>query len=660
MSFKEKAVSWRQEVHIGKTKPSLIKAAILLLCFGVLIGMAWYYSEFSAKDCAILAGICVLTLAIYMIDMPVHPVIRILFALVIPLGCFYTFETLTHQMSTMIELAKRLNIAFYYWLFLFVFFIAGRTSISMAICVSAIAIIGVGNYFVVMFRSNPIVPWDIYSFETAMSVADNYVFSVDWALAEHIAMFILMLIVGVRTNIRLNKKILRPILTVAMCIPAYFYISYLWQDNLERNTGLNDTLFNAKYMHSKDGFFVSFILDIHFLQIEEPKNYSDEYALSLLNEQEVEKVETPEELPDIIAIMDETFSDPAVLGEFETNKDYMPFVHSILRGEVANTISGYTDVSVLGGNTANSEFEFLTGNSMAFFPNGSVPYLQYIRDGISTIVPQLEEYGYTTYGTHPYRAKGWNREFIYDLMGFDYRYFQGSFPFEDKLRNYVSDEADFKSILEWRNNTEGPFFMFNVTMQNHSNYGGDFDNFDPQIVAKFKNTYSNKYLNKYLSLMYETDQDVASLLSELSQSDRKTIVVFWGDHQPNDYVVRPIYKEYGLDFDNQTYEQQQQRQKTPFFIWANYDIQEQTNVEISLNYLNILLFETAGLQLDEYQTFRKNLWQGQIPMMNAVGYRNDDGDLVEYDDAPEEIQNLLNEYQNIQYYRMEREYSKKK
>ena len=660
MSFKEKAVSWRQEVHIGKTKPRLIKAAILLLCFGILIGMAWYYSEFSAKDCAILAGICVLTLAIYMIDMPVHPVIRILFALVIPLGCFYTFETLTHQMSTMIELAKRLNIAFYYWLFLFVFFIAGRTSISMAICVSAIAIIGVGNYFVVMFRSNPIVTWDIYSFETAMSVADNYVFSVDWALAEHIAMFILMLIVGVRTNIRLNKKILRPILTVAMCIPAYFYISYLWQDNLERNTGLNDTLFNAKYMHSKDGFFVSFILDIHFLQIEEPKNYSDEYALSLLNEQKVEKVETPEELPDIIAIMDETFSDPAVLGEFETNKDYMPFVHSILRGEVANTISGYADVSVLGGNTANSEFEFLTGNSMAFFPNGSVPYLQYIRDGISTIVPQLEEYGYTTYGTHPYRAKGWNREFIYDLMGFDYRYFQGSFPFEDKLRNYVSDEADFKSILEWRNNTEGPFFMFNVTMQNHSNYGGDFDNFDPQIVAKFKNTYSNKYLNKYLSLMYETDQDVASLLSELSQSDRKTIVVFWGDHQPNDYVVRPIYKEYGLDFDNQTYEQQQQRQKTPFFIWANYDIQEQTNVEISLNYLNILLFETAGLQLDEYQTFRKNLWQGQIPMMNAVGYRNDDGDLVEYDDAPEEIQNLLNEYQNIQYYRMEREYSKKK
>lgn len=660
MTIKEKATQWHHSVHINKTKPRLIKAAILLLCFLVTAGLAVFYTGFSQKECGIVAAMALLALIIYLVDMPVHPVIRILFALAIPLGCFYTFETLTHQMSTMIELAKRLNIAFYYWLFLIVFFIAGKSRISMAICVTFIAVVGIGNYFVVMFRSNPIVPWDIYSLGTALSVADNYVFSVDWELAEHIAMFLLMLIVGVRTDIRLKPKIVRAILTAVMCIPAYFYISYLWQDDLERNTGLNDTLFNAKYMHSKDGFFVSFLLDIHFLQIEEPDNYSDEYALSVLEEQEVEEAETPEELPDIIVIMDETFSDPAVLGEFETNKDYMPFIHSILDGEVANTISGDTYVSVLGGNTANSEFEFLTGNTMAFFPNGSVPYLQYIRDGVSTIVTQLEDYGYTTYGTHPYRAKGWNREFIYELMGFDYRFFQGSFPYEDKLRNYISDEADFKSILEWQNNTDGPFFMFNVTMQNHSNYGGDFDNFDPQITAQFQNTLSNKYLNKYLSLMYETDQDVAELLSELSLSDRKTIVVFFGDHQPNDYVVRPIYKEYGLDFDNQTYEQQQKRQKTPFFIWANFDIEEQTDVEISLNYLNILLFETAGLQLDEYQTFRKNLWQGEIPVMNAAGYMNADGELVEYENAPQQIQELLNQYQNIQYYRMEREYSKKK
>lgn len=656
MSIKTKASNWWHGIHINRKKSRWIKAGILLVCFAALAGLAIYYEGFSMKDFWIIAGIAALTLAIYLIDVPVHPIFRILVALAIPLGCFYTFETMTHEMSTMIELARRLNIAFYYWLFIIVFFIAGRTSISMAICVSLVAVIGIGNYYVELFRSNPIVPWDIYALDTALGVADNYIFSVDWALAEHAALFLIMLIVGVRTSLRLRLPGLRAVLTLLMCIPAYFYVSYLWQDDLERNTGLNDTLFNAKYMHSKDGFFVSFILDIHFLQIEEPEGYTDEYVLSLLGEQEIEEAETPEVLPDIIVIMDETFSDPAILGEFETNQDYMPFIHSILAGEVENTISGYAWVSVLGGNTANSEFEFLTGNSMAFFPNGSVPYLQYIRDGISSIVTQLNDYGYTTYGTHPYRAKGWNREFIYDLMGFDFSFFQGSFPYETKLRNYVSDEADFMSILEWQSQTDGPFFMFNVTMQNHSNYGGDYDNFDPQISASFQNTSSNKYLDKYLSLMYETDGDVEEMLSILSESDRPTIVVFFGDHQPNDYVVRPIYKEYGLDFDTQTYEQSQQRQKTPFFIWANFDIEEETDVEISLNYMNILLFETAGLQLDEYQTFRKSLWQGEIPVMNALGYMNKDGGLVEYDDASGKAKELLDQYQNIQYYRMKREY----
>ena len=564
MSFKEKAVSWRQEVHIGKTKPRLIKAAILLLCFGVLIGMAWYYSEFSAKDCAILVGICVLTLAIYMIDMPVHPVIRILFALVIPVGCFYTFETLTHQMSTMIELAKRLNIAFYYWLFLFVFFIAGRTSISMAICVAAIAIIGVGNYFVVMFRSNPIVLWDIYSFETAMSVADNYVFSVDWALAEHIAMFILMLIVGVRTNIRLNKKILRPILTVAMCIPAYFYISYLWQDNLERNTGLNDTLFNAKYMHSKDGFFVSFILDIHFLQIEEPKNYSDEYALSLLNEQEVEKVETPEELPDIIAIMDETFSDPAVLGEFETNKDYMPFVHSILRGEVANTISGYTDVSVLGGNTANSEFELITGMNLDHFGAAEYPYKTVLQNTTTeSMATVLKNYGYKAHAIHDNSAAFYDRDLVFSQLGFDTFTTKESMNIKKWTENgWAKDQILTGCIMDSLDSTKGQDYVYCISVQGHGDYPTTQIIENPEITVEGieDEALKNKY-TYYVNQVYQMDQFVGKLVKALQQRGEPTILCMYGDHLPSLEI-----EDEDLTYGN--------KYQTSYFMWDNIGLKK--------------------------------------------------------------------------------------
>ena len=75
--------------------------------------------------------------------------------------------------------------------------------------------------------------------------------------------------------------------------------------------------------------------------------------------------------PNIIVIMNEAFSDPSVLGDFTTNEDYMPFVHSLLDG-ADNTISGHLNVSVKGGNTANTEFEYLTGASMAFLPYGSI------------------------------------------------------------------------------------------------------------------------------------------------------------------------------------------------------------------------------------------------------------------------------------------------
>ena len=82
--------------------------------------------------------------------------------------------------------------------------------------------------------------------------------------------------------------------------------------------------------------------------------------------------------------------------------------------------------------------------------------------------------------------------------------------------------------------------------------------------------------------MKYTDDAINYLLTELSASDKKTIVVFFGDHQPNDYVVEPIYEENGLDINNQTLEEQQKRQQVPFFIWANYDIEEEVILQLVL------------------------------------------------------------------------------
>lgn len=60
--------------------------------------------------------------------------------------------------------------------------------------------------------------------------------------------------------------------------------------------------------------------------------------------------------------MNEAFSDPAVLGDLRQISIICLFIRSLSE----NTVKGRLMVSVKGGNTANSEYEFLTGNSHGF------------------------------------------------------------------------------------------------------------------------------------------------------------------------------------------------------------------------------------------------------------------------------------------------------
>ena len=237
-------------------------------------------------------------------------------------------------------------------------------------------------------------------------------------------------------------------------------------------------------------------MDSRYLRIDEPNGYSKEYAQSLLDEQ-TETSSTADDLPNIVVIMDECFSDPTVLGDFSCNEDFMPYIRSLLDG-APNTISGHLYVSVLGGNTANSEFEYLTGDSMAFLPSGSIPYQQYLNKYALSIVSHMKELGYSTTAMHPYNASGWNRSSVYEKMGFGQFLSLKNFHHGEQLRKYVSDQADFEEVLDVLNQSTDPAFIFNVTMQNHSSYGTPYDNFTPSIEAKFKNTKSTKYLNNYL------------------------------------------------------------------------------------------------------------------------------------------------------------------
>ena len=94
-----------------------------------------------------------------------------------------------------------------------------------------------------------------------------------------------------------------------------------------------------------------------------------------------------------------------------------------------------------------------------------------------------------------------------------------------------------------------------------------------------------------------------NLVNYFSQQDEKTILVFFGDHQPSDAVVRPILRWNGVSTSNMTDEMAQLRYVVPYVIWANYDIEEESGADTDISFLAANVLEKADMPTTAYQNF---------------------------------------------------------
>ena len=580
-------------------------------------------------------------------------IINILLLLLLPIIIIYTMEFfLRNPFEKMRVGIQFLNIAFFELVAVILFFAAKSVRIAIRVEAVVALLIGLIDYFVVQFRSNPVMPWDIYSIKTAAVVADNYDYSLEPQAI--ICVGILLLIFAGTWFIPKWDKLLTPLRIAGSVIGLILLIlltNYVQTPQAVKTFHLYDKLFTPNTMTYKDGTVVAFLMQCQYLKVEEPKGYSKDKAESILadiesvaNEPLSSESESIEELPNIIVIMNEAFSDLSILGEYTTNMDEMPFMRSLMAGAY-NTVSGYMDVPVLGGNTANTEFEFLTGDTMAFLPQGSIAYQQFVHEKMPSVASTLKALGYRTVALHPYRASGWDRSEVYPYFGFDAFYSQSDFTNPLIYRKYISDQSDIEKVMEiYEQNPEQPLFMFNVTMQNHSSYSDVFDNFTPQIEVEGTDSVA---LNQYLSLLYESDKALEQLVQYFDRLDDPTIIVFFGDHQPTDSVVAPIYKLNGESVYSLSEEELRLRYKVPYIIHANFDIEEEQNVPMSSNYLGIKTLELAGVTLNSYQQFVAENYR-KYPSVSVLQIRDADGNVYSVDKKEE----LLNDYQILQYHHL--------
>lgn len=381
--------------------------------------------------------------------------------------------------------------------------------------------------------------------------------------------------------------------------------------------------------------------------IKKPNNYSSKELTVLSNSIDTSTKSEIDVKPNIIAIMNESFSDLSVLGEFETNQDYIPFINSLDE----NTIKGYALSSVHGGGTSNSEFEFLTGNTMAFLPKETIAYQNYINSKASSLVSVVEAQGYTPIAIHPYLKTSWNRVSVYDNFGFNDFLTIDNFESQEYLRSYISDSCNYKKLIELYENKspDEKLFLFNVTMQNHGPYNKEIqDNYSVYLTGEYENKFPQT--NEYLSLIYKSDKAFEELVTYFNNVDEPTIIIMFGDHQPN---LGDSFDETLLNnsLDNLSSNELIKRYIIPFVIWANYDIPEATVECTSINYLSNYLLDCTSLEKSAYQTFLSE-FENKVPSINSLVYNttyNNNYSTLENTFKSNSKDKLLDTYKSLEY-----------
>ena len=294
-------------------------------------------------------------------------------------------------------------------------------------------------------------------------------------------------------------------------------------------------------------------------------------------------------------------------------------------GILANAIAGAAVLAcivsnVTGGGTTNTEFEFLTGCSMANFGPGVYPYTVYDLSRAEGLPRQFSALGYATTAMHPQIGTNWNRVNAYSDLGFDRFLTIDDFEGSDTLRGHVTDRATYDKVLDVLASGSEPQFIFDVTMQNHSGY-------DTGLLGEEDTTHlsidgaDDPLVDEYVSLIRHSDEDLEYFIERLRELDRPVVLVFFGDHQP--YLTQG-YNDLWYPGEDAA-EHARRVYQTDYVVWANYDIAGCDQVsevdDVSASFLASEVAQLIGAPLTSFQKAHIELRRA-LPEISAACYED--------------------------------------
>ena len=562
---------------------------------------------------------------------------KIFLHMFMPVLSFLLFEWVTGNLFHLSRPFLVLGILWTAVFYLAAFGIFGNTRFSLPLVSLFFYSLSVAETFVMEFRQNPIMLWDIFSLPTALSVAQNYHFSFSMEMKtagmvllniNYLFLFFPLRARGLKQRLAAGIGSFGLLATYVsvffrQIVPAWALVINMWamQESFDTYGYILATAVSAQYLVKKP-----------------PRGYSHAHLQELAEKIENGTYFAGESISEnkgirpvnLICIMNESLADLRVAGEFTTNKDYFPFLH----GLTENTVKGSLCVPVFGAMTSNTEFEFLTGDSMALFPVNTTAYQFYVRPDTKSLVSTLKAQGYRAVAMHPYPPENWNRDKCYASMGFDAFLSWDDFLGSEVLRYYVSDRGNYQKIIEEVEKKESPsdkLFIFNVTMQNHGGYDEVNESFPHEIYLTGENRGKFPKTDQYLSLMLESDRAFQELTEYFSRVDEPTMLVMFGDHQPG--IEEEFYNHIaGRPSGEIPDEEHLIWYQTPLVIWTNYSQPSQDLGKLGAVYLSSYVLERANLSMSPFQRFLGRMSK-KLPVIHPIGCYGQDGAYYTWEEA---------------------------
>ncbi|QKD18194.1 LTA synthase family protein [Mesorhizobium sp. NZP2077] len=387
-------------------------------------------------------------------------------------------------------------------------------------------------------------------------------------------------------------------LTLAVPLLAFFvsimdYATFSWtRDRLQ----IIPIMWDQKENYASNGFALAFALNVPMAHVSAPPGYSDKAIAAIDRPQMTASV--PDEKPDIIVVMSESFWDPTKLPGVTITPDPIPTVRALRSGSMFSP--------EFGGMTANIEFEALTGFSNAFLPAGSIPYQQYVRTPTPSIATFLKSEGYRARAIHPGTNWFWNRGAVYADFGFNDFKSEETLPPMEKRGPLASDAAMTDEIIREADASDEPVFFFAVSLQNHGPYEPNrYDNPTHTVQAPISQ-WARASLLSYAEGSADADHGLERLIEWAKKRERPTIVAFFGDHLP---PLGPVYVETGFLKDNvaprkePTPEAALEHHQTPLIIWSNRSGPVENLGAVSPAFLPYHILTAAGITHPYYTGF---------------------------------------------------------